>query len=137
MFLADLPKLANTFGIHMFEKWTHWASVVCEKYHFCRIWSLIYVKVHIFWEGHKICEIFPLLLTAVHTVKIKRKILPNFVVFSEYMNFTLSFLPQRHLYYCIFSIHDFLLLSMKYYISKTSLVSWFWVASDRFPFAPF
>ena len=36
------------------------------------------VKVHIFWEGHKI---FTLLLTTVHTVKRK-------VDFSEYMNFT-------------------------------------------------
>ena len=87
MFLADLPKLTNTFGIHMFEKWPHWASVVCEKYHFCRIWSLIYVKVHIFWEGHKICEIFPLLLIAVHTVKIKGNISQNVVAFSEYINF--------------------------------------------------
>ena len=34
-------------------------------------------KVHIFWEGHKICEIFTLLLTTVHTVKSKVKILQN------------------------------------------------------------
>ena len=34
------------------------------------------------------CEIFPLLLTTVHTVKSKGKILQNFVAFSEYMNFT-------------------------------------------------
>ena len=35
------------------------------------------------------CEIFPLLLTTVDTVKSKMKILQNFVAFSEYMNFTL------------------------------------------------
>ena len=33
------------------------------------------------------CEIFPLLLTTVHTVKSKGKISQNFVTFSEYMNF--------------------------------------------------
>ena len=33
------------------------------------------------------CEIFPLLLTTVHTVKSKGKISQNFVAFSEYMNF--------------------------------------------------
>ena len=35
----------------------------------------------------KFCEIFPLLLTSVHTVKTKGKILQNFVAFSDYMNF--------------------------------------------------
>ena len=36
----------------------------------------------------KFCEIVPLLLTTVYTVKSKRTILQNFVAFSEYMNFT-------------------------------------------------
>ena len=36
------------------------------------------------------CEIFPLLLTTVHTVKSKRKISQNFVAFSEYMNFNFA-----------------------------------------------
>ena len=36
----------------------------------------------------KFCEIFTLLLTAVHTVKSKGKISQNFVAFSEYVNFT-------------------------------------------------
>ena len=36
----------------------------------------------------KFCEIFPLFLNTVHTVKSKGKILQNFVAFSEYMNFT-------------------------------------------------
>ena len=38
-------------------------------------------------KATKFCEIFPSLLTAVHTVKSKGKILQNFVAFSEYMNF--------------------------------------------------
>ena len=41
-------------------------------------------------KAAKFCEIFPLLLTAVHTVKSKGKILQNFVAFSEYMNFARS-----------------------------------------------
>ena len=36
-------------------------------------------------KATKFCEIFPLLLTTVHTVK--SKISQNFVAFSEYMNF--------------------------------------------------
>ena len=38
-------------------------------------------------KATKVCEIFPLLLTTVHTVKNKGKISQNFVAFSEYMNF--------------------------------------------------
>ena len=38
-------------------------------------------------KATKLCKIFPLLLTTVHTVKSKGKILQNFVALSEYMNF--------------------------------------------------
>ena len=38
-------------------------------------------------KATKFCEIFTLLLTTVHTVKSKVKILQNCVAFSEYMNF--------------------------------------------------
>ena len=38
-------------------------------------------------KATKFCETFTLLLTTVHTVKSKVKILQNFVAFSEYMNF--------------------------------------------------
>ena len=38
-------------------------------------------------KATKFWEIFPLLLTTVHTVKSKGKISQNFVAFSEYMNF--------------------------------------------------
>ena len=40
-------------------------------------------------KATKFCKIFPLLLTAVHTVKSKGKISQNFVAFSEYVNFTM------------------------------------------------
>ena len=39
-------------------------------------------------KAAKFCEIFPLLMTTVHTVKSKGMISQNFVAFSEYMNFT-------------------------------------------------
>ena len=38
-------------------------------------------------KATKFYEIFPLLLTTVHTAKSKGKISQNFVAFSEYMNF--------------------------------------------------
>ena len=38
-------------------------------------------------KATKFCEIFPLLLTTVHTVKSKGKISQNFVAFLEYTNF--------------------------------------------------
>ena len=48
-------------------------------------------KVHIFWEGHKFCEISTLLLSYVVLVKNKVEISQNFVAFSEYMNFIYNF----------------------------------------------
>ena len=45
------------------------------------------VKFRYSEKATKFCEIFPLLLTTVHTVKSKGKISQNFVAFSEYMNF--------------------------------------------------
>ena len=45
-----------------------------------------YSKFIYYETATKFCEIFPLLLTTVHTVKSKGKISQNFVVFSEYMN---------------------------------------------------
>ena len=47
-----------------------------------------FVKLIYSEKATKFCEIFTLLLTAVHTVKCKVKISQNFVAFSEYMNFT-------------------------------------------------
>ena len=50
-----------------------------------------YLKFIYSEKATKFCEIFPLLLTTVHTVKSKAKISRNFVAFSEYMNFNLKF----------------------------------------------
>ena len=47
------------------------------------------------------CEIFPLLLTTVNTVKSKGKISQNFVAFSEYMTFILQKFTGRC--HCLFS----------------------------------
>ena len=46
-----------------------------------RLFKFIYSE-----KATKFCEIFTLLLTTIHTVKSKMKILQNFVAFSEYMN---------------------------------------------------
>ena len=51
------------------------------------MYPVSFIKVHIFWEGHKI---FTLLLSYVVPVKSKVKISQNFVAFSEYMNFTIA-----------------------------------------------
>ena len=48
-------------------------------------------KVHIFWEGHKICVIFTLLLSYVVPVKSKMKISQNFVAFSEYLKLYIGY----------------------------------------------
>ena len=47
--------------------------------------SLIFIHSE---KTTKFCEIFLLLLTAVHTVKSRGKISQNFVAFSEYVNFS-------------------------------------------------
>ena len=53
---------------------------------FCEISTAdLTVKVHIFWEGHKILQNLP--LTFDYS---KRKILQNFVAFSEYMKLTVG-----------------------------------------------
>ena len=48
----------------------------------CSLVKFIYSE-----KATKFCEIFPLILTVCSWVKIKGKILQNFVAFSEYMNF--------------------------------------------------
>ena len=44
---------------------------------------IISLKVHIFWEDHKIVQNLPL----TFDLNSKGKISQNFVAFSEYMNF--------------------------------------------------
>ena len=59
----------------------------CTKKISC-CWISWVIKVHIFWEGHKILRNLPLTFDySTHTVKSKRKISQNFVAVSEYMNF--------------------------------------------------
>ena len=60
-------------------------------------------------KATKFCEIFPLLLTTVHTVKSKGKISKNFVAFSEYMNFSIleRFLLESELLWRAYGIHSF------------------------------
>ena len=55
----------------------------------CRLTKL--VKFIYYEKSTKFCEIFTLLLTAVHTVKGKVKISQNCVVFSVYVNFNRTF----------------------------------------------
>ena len=49
------------------------------------------LKIHIFWEGHKICEISTVDLTGTTQDKSTLEILQNFVAFSEYMNFKMTY----------------------------------------------
>ena len=58
-----------------------------------------------FEKATKFCEIFPLLLTSVHTVKSKGKISQNVLAFSEYMNFNiyLSIARDRSCFFHRFS----------------------------------
>ena len=57
------------------------------KVHLVSQVGIFYLKFIYSEKATKICKIFTLLLTTVHTVKSKVKISQNFVAFSEYMNF--------------------------------------------------
>ena len=62
-----------------------------------------YIKVHIFWKGHKICETFTLLLTTVHTVKrSKVKISQNW---PSQIIWTLSQDSFEPLFFCFSALH--------------------------------
>ena len=69
--------------------------------------ALLVVKFIYSEKATKFCEIFPLLLTTVHTVKSKGNISQNFVAFSEYMNFfyaNLGMSCPMHVAKCTFPI---------------------------------
>ena len=68
-----------TRAMQRFDKKLNWRY--CSKVPF--MVKFIYSE-----KATKFFEIFPLLLTAVHTVKSKGKISQNFVAFLEYMNFS-------------------------------------------------
>ena len=57
-----------------------------KRWRFCQfLWTLKFL--YSVWEGHKICEIFTLLLSLCTADKSKANILQNFVASSEYTNF--------------------------------------------------
>jgi hypothetical protein len=61
--------------------------------------QILIIKLIYAEKATKFCEIFPLLLNAVHTVKSKGKILQNFEAFSEYMNFMSKFNAQSQIHF--------------------------------------
>ena len=68
-----------------------WSSYILKNLYTCNVYARFMSKVCIFWEGHKILR--NLYLTLVYgEVKISR----NFVVFSEYMNFTYIWLNNQY-----------------------------------------
>ena len=66
------------------------AKLIKKETAFLYVLYLFNVKLKFIYseKATKFCEIFPLLLTAVHTVKSKGKVSQIFLAFSEYMNFT-------------------------------------------------
>ena len=75
-------------------KWHYLLVKMCKvKTKSCQLNALLLLTIYevkfIYSEKTtKFCEIFPLLLSAIRTVKSKGKISQTFVAFSEYMNFT-------------------------------------------------
>ena len=66
---------------------------VIVKFFIFRYSNVLFInisKIHIFWEGHKILRNFHLTFVLCSVSQSKVKISQNFVVFSEYMNFTKS-----------------------------------------------
>ena len=60
-------------------------------------------KVHVFWEGHNILRNLHLTFVCMYCTvdKSKVEISQNFVAFSEYMNFIISF-RKKLKFKCIF-----------------------------------
>ena len=79
----------SIFNIETFNVYFVWKTLdyvnVSKWLHLIRQRKLKFIYSE---KATKFYEIFPLLLTTVHTVKSKEKISQNFVAFSEYMNFT-------------------------------------------------
>ena len=82
--IAEFKKLFNKFSksIQCGEIFSKRAFSFQYTCFFTRYLKFIYSE-----KATKFCEIFPLLLTTVDTVKSKGKISQNFVAFSEYMYF--------------------------------------------------
>ena len=89
------------------------------------LWSLL-LKFIYSEKATKFCEIFPLLLTTVHTVKSKGKISQNFVAFSEYMNFIeVCMNPDFWLAYCLENESEFIQINCMF-------MHWFWIGNEVF-----
>ena len=76
----------------MIQSRIYWSARETEIYRhnsLCSYW-IVKLKFIYFEKATKCCEVFPLLLTAVHKVKSKGRISQNFVAFSEYINFNVK-----------------------------------------------
>ena len=84
---AMVNKIAVTtyswsMSCHMFVKYVNDMRL--------RGFSFLFVKVHIFWEGHKILQNSTVDLSYVVPFISTVEILQNFVAFSEYVNFIMQ-----------------------------------------------
>jgi hypothetical protein len=91
--LKEPTMMSVRINLHLNLSAYHLYSQICTKFQLpflgknyiqsiCTLIKFIYSE-----KATKFSEIFPLLLTTVHTVKSNGKSLQNFVAFSEYMNF--------------------------------------------------
>ena len=77
--MMEQPGTCRSFGSRQKDQIS---GILCPKQGQFRTVKFIYSE-----KATTFFKIFPLLLTTVHTVKSKGKILQNFVAFSEYKNF--------------------------------------------------
>ena len=85
----------------------------------------IFVKVRIFWEGHKSLRNLHFTLSYIVPVKSKVKILQNFAAFSERMNFNIC--RKKKSYKIVRSLGD----STYAYFMTIACVSWVCVCSTQ------
>ena len=75
-------------------------------------------KVRIFWEDHEILKKLPIFLKFLGNVKLD--FFSNFVPFSEYLNFKMSFIQRRDLTRSMVVCDDFEMIL----IAFTNLIGW-------------
>ena len=84
-----LVKIDNMYCKHYYR--IHLYVLLVYNQAFLKAYLVMYraksIKFIYSEKATKFCEIFPLLLTTVRTVKSKGKFSQNFVTFSEYMKF--------------------------------------------------
>ena len=91
-------RILSFFSTKMTSRWNNPCKIfqrieIISRKKYSELLKFIYSE-----KATKFCEIFPLLLTTVHTVKSKRKISQNFVAFSEYMNFIYQHINDNKLF---------------------------------------